>query len=466
MVMKYKLWIVFAGLVFMLASCKIGKKYTRPELNLPEEIAGVKGDRVSVDSINWWDLYTDPVLQRLIVRTLEYNQDMLIAAARVKELMALQRIDKADLFPKVDAKVHADREHDQTPDNTFELKALLSWELDLWGKLRWANQAAISGYLQSVEGKRALQLSLVAQVAQSYFELTALDQELAIVNQTLAARREGVRLAKLRFEGGLTSETSLRQAQVELARTQTLTPELERKIRLKENEISLLTGQYPGKVERGKHIVGQHLPDSIPVGLPSELLERRPDIRQAEYQLKAAHAKVGVAYTSMFPKITLTGHYGLESNALSDFLKSPYFFVGGELLSPLFNMGKNRAKLKAARAVQEQETYNYQKAVLNAFTEVNNALITSRKSREIRESRQNLENAARSYMDLATLQYINGVISYIDVLDAQRGYFDAQIGLNNAIRDELLAAVNLYKALGGGFQSPANSPFSSSAENR
>ena len=466
MVMKYKLWIVFAGLVFMLASCKIGKKYTRPELNLPEEIAGVKGDRVSVDSINWWDLYTDPVLQRLIVRTLEYNQDMLIAAARVKELMALQRIDKADLFPKVDAKVHADREHDQTPDNTFELKALLSWELDLWGKLRWANQAAISGYLESVEGKRALQLSLVAQVAQSYFELTALDQELAIVNQTLAARREGVRLAKLRFEGGLTSETSLRQAEVELARTQTLTPELERKIRLKENEISLLTGQYPGKVERGKHIVGQHLPDSIPVGLPSELLERRPDIRQAEYQLKAAHAKVGVAYTSMFPKITLTGHYGLESNALSDFLKSPYFFVGGELLSPLFNMGKNRAKLKAARAVQEQETYNYQKAVLNAFTEVNNALITSRKSREIRESRQNLENAARSYMDLATLQYINGVISYIDVLDAQRGYFDAQIGLNNAIRDELLAAVNLYKALGGGFQSPANSPFSSSAENR
>ena len=227
-----------------------------------------------------------------------------------------------------------------------------------------------------------------------------------------------------------------------------------------------LTGQYPGKVERGKHIVGQHLPDSTPVGLPSELLERRPDIRQAEYRLKAAHAKVGVAYTNMFPKLTLTGHYGLESNALSDFLKSPYFFVGGELLSPLFNMGKNRAKLKAARAVQEQETYNYQKVVLNAFTEVNNALITSRKSREIRESRQNLENAARSYMDLATLQYINGVISYIDVLDAQRGYFDAQIGLNNAIRDELLAVVNLYKALGGGFQSPAGSPFSSSAENR
>lgn len=466
MVTKYKLWIVFVGLALLAVSCKVGKKYTRPELNLPEEVAGVRGDSASVDSLYWWDLYTDPVLQRLIVRTLEYNQDMQIAAARVKELMALQRMERADLFPKVDAKVHADREHDQTPDNTFELKAMLSWELDLWGKLRWANQAAISEYLQSVEGRRALQLSLVAQVAQSYFELTALDQELSIVNQTLEARREGVRLAKLRFEGGLTSETSLRQAEVELARTQTLTPELERKIRLKENEISLLTGQYPGRIERGRNIVGQHLPDSIPVGLPSELLERRPDIRQAEYRLKAAHAKVGVAYTNMFPKIALTGHYGLESNALSDFLKSPYYYLGGELLSPLFNMGKNRAKLKAARAVQEQETYRYRKVVLNAFTEVNNALISSRKSREIRESRKNLEDAARAYLDLATLQYINGVISYIDVLDAQRGYFDAQTGLNNAIRDELLAVVNLYKALGGGFQSPAGSPFSSSVENR
>ena len=158
--------------------------------------------------------------------------------------------------------------------------------------------------------------------------------------------------------------------------------------------------------------------------------------------MKAAHAKVGVAYTSMFPKFTLTGHYDLESSDLTDFLKAPYFFVGGELLAPVFNLGKNRARLKASRAVQEQETYNYQKVVLQAFTEVSNALVNSRKSREIRESRSNL--------DLATLQYINGVISYLDVLDAQRGYFDAQIGLNTAIRDELLATVQLYQVLGGG----------------
>ena len=188
----------------------------------------------------------------------------------------------------------------------------------------------------------------------------------------------------------------------------------------------------------------------LPVGLPSELLEGRPDIRQAEYRLRAAHAKVGIAFTSMFPKITLTGHYGLESSDLADFLKAPYFFLGGELLEPVVHLGKNRAKLRAAKAVREQEVYAYQKAVLNAFSEVGNALVTSGKNREIRESRENLEEAAKAALDLATLQYINGIISYLDVLDAQRGYFDARIGLNNAVRDELLATVQLYKVLGGG----------------
>ena len=436
----YTLAIVL--LVLGVSSCKLGKHYSRPELRLPEQIEGTVPDSVSAGDIRWADLYTDPVLRQLIRKTLEGNKDLMIAAAKVKESMELRRIAKADLFPKAEATVSAEREYDETPGNTFEGKVLASWEVDLWGKLRWAGQAALAEYLQSVEGRQALQSALVAQVAQAYFELIALDQELAIVRQTLAARQEGVRLAKLRFEGGLTSENPLRQAQVELARTQTLVPGLEREIRLKENQITLLAGEYPGEVARRM--------TALPVGLSSQILERRPDIRQAEYRLKAAHAKVGVAYTSMFPKFTLTGHYGLESSDLTDFLKAPYFFVGGELLAPVFNLGKNRARLKASRAVQEQETYNYQKVVLQAFTEVSNALVNSRKSREIRESREHLEQSARSNLDLATLQYINGVISYLDVLDAQRGYFDAQIGLNTAIRDELLATVQLYQVLGGG----------------
>ncbi len=446
--------ICFIGNICLLAiclgACRLGKQYTRPDLRLPEQIADVPADTTSVQDIKWSELYADPVLQQLIRKTLENNKDMLMAAAKVKELMESKRIAKADLLPKVDAFIGGEREYDASPGNTFEGKLLASWEVDLWGKLRWANQAAVAAYLQSVEGRQALRLSLIANVAQAYFELIALDQELTIVKQTLEARREGVRLAKLRFEGGLTSENPMRQAQVELAKTQTLVPDLEKSIRLKENQISLLAGEYPGVVERGKSIEQQQLMATLPVGLPSQLLERRPDIRQAEYRLKEAHAKAGVAFTNMFPKFTLTGHYGLESTEFSNFLRDPYFLVSGKLLTPLFNMGKNRAQWRASKAVKEQEIYNYQKVVLKAFTEVSNALISSQKSREIRKAREHLENSARSNLDLATLQYINGVISYLDVLDAQRGYFDAQIGLNNAIRDELLATVELYKVLGGG----------------
>ncbi len=442
---------IIAGV--LLASCKVGKEYVRPELNLPAAIeTGNGADTVSVSELKWWDLYTDTVLQGLIRKALVYNKDMQMAVTRIKSTEAAKRIAKADIFPKVDMKIGGQRDYDYTPENIFEAKGLLSWEADLWGRLRWGSQAAVAEYLQSVEGQRALQMTIIAQVAQAYFELSALDEELKIVRQTLAAREEGVHLAKLRYEGGLTSETSLRQAQVELAKAATLVPDLERKIRLQENDICLLTGRYPGTIQRGEGIRWQKLPRMLPVGLPSELLERRPDIRGAEYKLKAATAKAGMAYANMFPKLTLSAQYGLESNQWTEFFQSPFFFLGGELVGPLFRLGKNRAQYKAAKAVAEGEGYAYQKAVLTAFKEVNNALVSCRKIEEIRQARTNLEEAARSYLNLANLQYINGVIGYLDVLDAQRGFFDAQIGLNNAVRDELIAVVNLYKVLGGGWE--------------
>lgn len=450
---KIGIFALLAGL--LPVSCKVGKEYVRPELDLPAGIeAGTPGDSLSVSEVKWEELYKDTVLQGLIRKALVYNKDMQMAAARIRETEASKRIAKADLFPRLDARGGGQRDYDYTPENNFEVKGLLSWEVDLWGRLRWGNQAAIAEYLQTVEGRRALQMTLVAQVAQAYFELSALDEELKIVRRTLAARQEGVHLAKLRYEGGLTSETSLRQAQVELAKAATLVPDLERKIKLQENDIRLLTGQYPGAVERGENIRRQQLPRSLPLGIPSELLERRPDIRQAEYRLKTAVAERGMAYTHMFPRITLSAQYGRENNAWKDLFTTPFFFLGGQIAGPLFNMGKNRAQYKAAQAVAEREGYAYQKAVLTAFKEVNDALVSCRKIEEIRQARANLEEAARSYLELANLQYINGVIGYIDVLDAQRGYFDAQIGLNNAVRDELTAVVNLYKVLGGGWEYP------------
>ena len=455
--MKRKNIYILLLSMFALTSCKVGKSYVRPEMALPDSLAQQQ-DSMSIADEQWQAVYTDSTLRALIDRALEYNKDMLIAASRVKEMAAQKRISVANLLPQLTGKVEAEREvenyggHSRDVGNTYEAKALLSWELDLWGNLRWKKVAAVAEYLQSVEAQRALRMTIVAEVAQAYYELVALDTELEIVRQTQKAREEGVRLARIRFEGGLTSETSYQQAQVELARTATLVPDLERRISLKENDISFLVGEFPTRIKRVNFLQELDVPESLPVGLPSDLLERRPDIRQAEQKLIAANAKVGVAYTNMFPRLALTGGFGSESTSLSELLKSPYAVMEGALLTPIFGWGKNRAALKAKKAAYEAEVHSYEKAVLEAFKETRNAIVNFNKIKEVYELRANLERSAKSYMDLAQLQYINGVINYLDVLDAQRGYFDAQIGLSNAIRDELIAVVQLYKALGGGWE--------------
>lgn len=259
---------------------------------------------------------------------------------------AQKRISTAALLPDIKGKVTAERELENhggdafKKSDTFEAQFLVSWELDLWGNLRWARSASIAEYLQSVEAQRALQMTIVAEVAQAYYELVALDTELDIVKQTLKAREEGVRLARIRFEGGLTSETSYRQAQVELARTATLVPDLERKISLKENDIAFLAGEYPNRIARSRLLQEFNFPETLPIGMPSTLLERRPDIRQAEQKLIAANAKVGVAYTNMFPRLALTGGFGSESTSLSELLKSALCRYGRCFIDSYFWLGK------------------------------------------------------------------------------------------------------------------------------
>lgn len=443
--------------VVLLSSCKVGKSFTKPEIALPDSIWSGQSE-LSIADRAWWEVYTDDPLKKLIEKALEHNKDLKIAAARVKEMAAAKRISVGELFPQIDGTVTGSHEfendggNNSTQSNTFEGKLLFSWELDLWGNLRWGKDAAVAEYLGTLEAQRALQMTIIAEVAQAYYELVALDNELTIVKQTHKAREEGVRLARLRYEGGLTSETSYQQAIVEMARTATLVPDLERLIKLKENDIALLTGEFPGKIERSNLLQEFNYAMLLPVGLSSDLLQRRPDIRQAEQRLVAANAKVGVTYTDMFPRIALTANYGLESSDLSTFLESPYGFLKGALLTPIFGAGKNRARWKAQQAVYEQECYSYEKSVLNAFREVSNAIVEFNKVREMCELRARLEKSAKNYVDLAQLQYINGVINYLDVLDAQREYFVAQIGLSNAIRDELITVVHVYKALGGGWQ--------------
>lgn len=455
--MKTNVYILLILTSILFASCKVGKSYVRPEMTLPDSLMHQQ-DSVSIADQQWQSVYTDSTLRGLIGRSLQYNKDMLIAAARVKEMAAQKRISVANLLPQLNGTVTAEREienyggHSRDIGNTYEAKALLSWELDLWGNLRWKQVASVAEYLQTVEAQRALRMTIVAEVAQSYYELVALDTELEIVRQTQKAREEGLRLERIRFEGGLTSETSYQQAQVELARTATLVPDLERRISLKENNLAFLAGEFPTRIARARFLQELNVPESLPVGLSSDLLERRPDIRVAEQQLRAEHARVKVAYTNMFPRLTLTGQFGLESDVLTNFLQSPYSLLDGAVLAPLFGWGKNRAALKAQKASYEAQVYSYEKTVLSAFKEAKDAIVDFNKIKEVYLLRAKLERSARNYVDLAQLQYINGVINYMDVLDAQRGYFDAQIGVSNAIRDELIAVVNVYKALGGGWQ--------------
>lgn len=450
--------LLMLSVVLLLGSCQLGKHYTRPKLDLPDTLDSMSVDTASLGDYPWEQLYTDTTLQGLIRKTLMYNKDMLIAAARVKELAAMKRIDYANMFPSIGLKVYAERERENyggknlKQDDEFDLKAGATWELDLWGNLRWARDKSLAEFMGSIENQRALRMSLVAQVAQAYFELVALDNELSIVQQTVDARRESLHLARVRYEGGLTSETAFRQAQVELARTATLVPDLERKIALKENDIAFLTGEYPHHIKRSVLPEDVMFSASLPVGLPSALLERRPDVRQAEQALIAANAAVGVAYTNLFPRLALTVSYGAESDLLSELLKSPHQFFAANLLQSIFAMGKNRAMLKAKKAAYEQATYAYEKTVLNAFKDAYNAIAEFNKVKEIYETRLRLEQASKSTLDLAQLQYLNGVIGYMDLLDAQRGYLDAQIGLSNAVRDKQISMVNLYKALGGGWK--------------
>ena len=303
-------------MALLLGGCKVGKHYARPDLELPSTLTmdGMVEDSASIGDYPWERIYPDTLLQGLIRKMLDYNKDLLMADATVREQAAMKRIDVANMLPQIGLRVLAERERDNyggddySMDDQFDLKGTVQWELDLWGKLRWARDAGMAEFLGSVENRRALQMSLVAQVAQTYFELVALDNELSIVRQTVDARRESLRLAKLRNEGGLTSEVPVRQAQVELARTATLVPDLERQITEKENDLALLTGDYPHNIRRAKLSQEVDFPAALPVGLPSTLLERRPDVRLAEQELIAANAEAGVALTSMFPSLTLNAH--------------------------------------------------------------------------------------------------------------------------------------------------------------
>ncbi len=452
--------VLSAGLLLSIltGACSGVKNLNKPSLDLPAETVKGYTDSLSFSDLKWWEYYTDPTLRNLISLALENNRDMLKAAAKVEELRQLYGVEKLNYMPVVSGIVGGTRETNDYSGEAFKgdtelsVKGTVSWEADLWGALSYAKKKSGAQFLATVENMRSMQMTIVAEVATAYFRLVALENELNIVRMTLSTRREALEKAKLRFEGGFTSETVYQQAKVEYATTAAIVPNLEQQIEVAKNALSLLLGDFPGSIVDLTDIsLDENLPERIPVGLPSTLLERRPDIRAAEQQLKATLASCGVAYSNQFPRIRIAVTGGWENDELSGLFKSPFSYLLGNITGTIFDFGRNKRKYKASIAAYEQARLSYEQCVLNAFREVNDAVVTYRKLQETADLRSTLRDAALKYVELANIQYLAGTLNYIDVLDAQRRYFEARISLSNAVRDEYLALVNLYKVLGGGW---------------
>lgn len=451
----------FVAVAMLAASCSGTKNLAKPDLDMPE--AYVAGDTAAVDSqsiadINWWEFYADSTLTKIMRIALDNNRDILKAAARVEQSRHLYGVAVAEMWPQVGVNVAYSYETNKynggklTKDPEHDLKLPISWEVNLWGSMIHAKDAGKARYAASVEDYRAMRMTVIAEVATAYFRLLSLENELEIVRRTLLTRQESLEQARLRFEGGLTSETVYQQAKVEYSTTASLIPALELQVNAMRNTLTTLMGEYPREVfDRRQTLFGAEMPAELPAGVPSDLLRRRPDLRAAEMRLKAAMADVGVSYADRFPSLRIGFTPGLENDGLKDFFKSPFTYTLAQITGPIFDFGRKKRKYQAMIAAYDQSRLDYEKAVISAFAEVNTSIVAYNKYHDNYRVKVDLRDAAAKYVKLAWLQYRGGTLNYIDVLDAQRRYFEAQIGVSNALRDEYLALINLYKALGGGW---------------
>jgi multidrug efflux system outer membrane protein len=456
--------ITFSLMLLMLAGCAIGPDYRRPDVASPP--AWLMDIQQAKDTANtaWWEQFNDPTLNDLIVTALKENYDLRIATARVEEYYGRYGATRADLFPQIGydgsgARVQFSKESPiaLTPGtnplyNSYQAEFNASWEIDLWGKIRRATEAARADLASAEDFRSGVILSLVTSVATAYIDLRSLDQQLEIARQTARSREESVRLFDLRFKGGNISEMELSQVKSEYYVALAAIPDLEKRVRQQENFINLLLGRNPGPVARGKVIDAITLP-SVPAGLPSDLLTRRPDIRQAEQQLIAANARIGVAKAQYFPSISLTGFFGSASTEFSNLFTGPTkaWSYAGSLAGPIFTAGKIKGSVKAAQAVQQQALFGYEQAIRNGFRECEDALIDQDRTRVQLDAQAKQVEALATYARLSRLRYENGYTSYIEVLDAERSLFSSQLTYAQTQDLLLRALVNLYKATGGGW---------------
>lgn len=454
--------------LFISAGCAVGPNYQRPEVDTPQTYRFESTEAKDVLGTTWWQQFQDPVLTELIESALRESKDLLIATARVDEYMGRLGIATGQLFPQIGATGTAQRQRvtergatavpqDRATYSTYQAGFTASWEIDLWGKLRRSREAAKADLLSTEEARQGVVMTVVTSVANAYINLRSLDKQLEIAKTTTQMWAETYELFKLKFEGGVISEVDLSQVKSEYEAARATVPQIEKSIVQQENALSLLLGRNPGPVKRGKTIDQLALPP-IPAGLPSELLERRPDIRQAEQSLIAANARIGVAKAAYFPTISLTGFLGNASTALSNLFTGParMWSWAGQAVLPIFSGGQIAGGVQVAEAQQLQALYTYQKTIQSAFGDVENALVDQAKSREQSEAQKLQVEALKTYSELSRLQYDEGFTSYLQVLDAERSYFSAQLSLAQTKGAIFQAISNLYKALGGGWIAEAD----------
>jgi multidrug efflux system outer membrane protein len=460
--------IVNVCLILLIAGCAVGPNYQRPDIASPQAFRFAGTSPQDAVNAEWWRQFQDPVLTELVEIALRENRDLLIATARVDEYLGRLGIATGKLFPEIGATGTAQRQRatergaTAVPQNratfwTFDAGFTASWEIDLWGKLRRSREAAKADLLGTEEARQGVIMTLVTSVANGYINLRSLDQQLEIAKTTTQMWAETYELFKLKFEGGVISEVDLMQVKSEYEAARATVPQIERTIVQQENALNLLLGRNPGPVKRGKTLDQLAFP-VIPAGLPSELLERRPDIRQAEQELIAANARIGVAKAAYFPAITLTGFLGNASTQLSQLFTGParMWTWAGQAALPIFAGGQIVSGVQVAEAQQLQALYNYQKTIQSAFSDVENALVTHVKTREQSEAQRLQVEALKTYAELSRLQYDEGFTSYLQVLDAERSYFSAQLSLTQTKGAIFQSIANLYKAMGGGWITEAD----------
>jgi NodT family efflux transporter outer membrane factor (OMF) lipoprotein len=467
--MKYAIVL----LAIFLTACTVGPNYHRPAVQIPENFRAPEPlpppKAESLADLKWFEVFKDDQLQSLIRTALEQNYDLRAAVANVEAARANLGITRSRQYPNVSAS--GDVQFTRlSRDGAFPLPAnfvtsqnrnwgeaslnLLSFEVDIWGRLRRSTEAARANLLSADENRKAVITTLVGDVATDYFTLRELDYELEISQRTLGTRQESLRLIQSRQGGGISTLLDLRQGEQLVYTASETIPTLQQQIEQTENQISLLLARNPAGVVRGRGLTEQELPPDVPTGLPSTLLERRPDIRAAEQNLVAANANIGVAKAAYFPQISLSGLLGGQSSQLSSLFSGPHSawsFVP-QISQPIFTAGRLKSTVRLAEAQQQGALIQYEKTIQTAFTEVSNALIAHQRVRESRVQQEALVTALRDRTRLAYVRYEGGVDTLLNALDADRDLFQAELTLSQIRLNELVSVVQLYKALGGGWQ--------------